>query len=405
MNTIFKLPQMSMTMVDGVISSWKKQEGDPVEINEPLLEVETDKMVKELTSPASGYLVKILAHENDIVDVGGELCVISDTKEADVPADEQPAQTAQPAAPAQAPEQPQQPAAAAPAQAQGARKQRISPLAKKIAAAQGLSTQGLVGTGPGGAIVKRDVEKALEQAHSPAPVCVPTAAPCVDDKLIPLRGIRKTIAENMMLSRQNTASLTTVAEVNLTKIAQCRKYVHQSYTAYAITAVSRALAEDRFEMLRSQLLGDTIHIKQEININVSVATGRSLVTPVIRNANQKNLITIGEELKQISARAREQALAPEDLQGGCFTITNSGVFGSLFYTPVINYPQSAILGLGKIMKTPVVVDDQITIAPMMYICLSYDHRLIDGEVGAPFLQRIKYYLEHPEEMLNSSGTN
>ena len=394
MQTVFQLPQMSMTMVDGVVTAWHKNVGDFVKANEPLLEVETDKMAKDLTSPVDGYLVSIAAAVDDIVPVGGELCRLADQMdESSKPAvqkSEEPAEPEKAAAPA--------PAAYRPSDA----KQRISPLARRIAAMEGLSTEGIAGSGPGGTVVKRDIEAALAKRKVSKAPAAPEQTAKTEDKLIPLHGIRKAIAENMMLSRQNTAMLTTVAEVDLTKLAACRKFVHLSYTTYAVAAVAHALQEERFEMMRSQLEGDVIHVKQDININVSVATGRSLVTPVIRNADRKDIFQLGRELKDLSTKAREQALDADAFQGGCFTITNSGVFGSLFYTPLINYPQSAILGMGKIMDTPVARDGQVVLAPKMYICLSYDHRLIDGETGAPFLQRVKYFLENPEEMLDAA---
>lgn len=395
--TIFKLSQLSMTMIEGVVSSWHKSLGDAVQEGEPLLEVETDKMVKDITAPATGYLVKLCAQPGDIVPVDGELCVISDDpnwSDDSAPAAPAAAQTA-PAAPAPtaAPAPvPGAPAAAAPVP--GGRV-RISPLAKRIAQLDGVDYTRLTGTGPNGTIVKRDI---LEAEKRPAAVAQVSALP-TPDLILPFQGIRKRTAEHMMLTRQNTAMLTTCAEVNLSRVAKCREFVHASYTTYAIKAAAKALEEERFQMMRSQLLEDGIHVKQDININVSVATGRSLVTPVIRRVNEKNILSVSKELKDLTERGRNNELQPEDMQDGCFTITNSGVFGSLFYTPIINYPQAAILGMGKILKTPVVVDDEITIAPMMYLCLSYDHRLIDGETGAPFLQKVKYYMEHPEEII------
>lgn len=392
--TIFKLSQLSMTMIEGVISAWHKQIGDAVQEGEPLLEVETDKMVKDITAPATGYLVKLCAQPGDIVPVDGELCVISDD-----PNWSDDAASMSPSADASTPS----PAPAAVMQSEvssgpASHKIRISPLAKRIAQLDGVDYSHLAGTGPGGTIVKRDI---LEAAKCP-PASVSPSIPQTQtpDLILPFQGIRRRTAENMMLSRQNTAMLTTCAEVNLSRVAKCREFVHASYTTYAIKAAAKALEEDSFQMMRSQLLEDGIHIKQDININVSVATGRSLVTPVIRHANQQNILSVSKELKELTERGRKNELQAEDLQGGCFTITNSGVFGSLFYTPIINYPQAAILGMGKILKTPVVINDEITIAPMMYLCLSYDHRLIDGETGAPFLQKVKYYLEHPEEIID-----
>ena len=384
--TFFKLSQLSMTMIEGVVSAWHKKVGDLLTEGEVLLEVETDKMVKEITAPVNGYLVRISALEGDVVPVDGELCVISDDpawSDGGTPGKEA---AAAPAAAAP------QPDTAAHAPSRG--RVRISPLAKKIAEQEHIPYDTLTGTGPGGTIVKKDV-----LSYTRAPAAMPEGMAGTPDLLLPFQGIRRRTAENMMLSRENTAMLTTCAEVNMSRVAQCREFVKVSYTTYTVKAVAKALEEDRFQALRSQLLEDGIHVKQDININVSVATGRSLVTPVIAHADRKNILSVGRELKDLADRGRDNKLQPEDMQGGCFTVTNSGVFGSLFYTPIINYPQSAIIGMGKTLKTPIVVDDEIVIAPMMYLCLSYDHRLIDGEVGAPFLQKVKYYLEHPEEII------
>lgn len=395
--TIFKLSQLSMTMIEGAVSSWHKKLGDEVQEGEPLLEVETDKMVKDITAPATGYLVKLCAQPGDIVPVDGELCVISDDPNwSDSSAPNAPAamRTAPAAATSAAISEAAIEAPATGISAPGGNV-RISPLAKRIALLDGVDYTHLRGTGPNGTIVKRDILEAEKQSAA----AVQASVLPVPDLILPFHGIRKRTAEHMMLTRQNTAMLTTCAEVNLSRLAECRKFVHASYTTYAIKAAAKALEEERFQMVRSQLLEDGIHIKQDININVSVATGRSLVTPVLRRVNGKNILSVGKELKDLTERGRNNELQPEDMQDGCFTITNSGVFGSLFYTPIINYPQAAILGMGKILKTPVVVDDEITVAPMMYLCLSYDHRLIDGETGAPFLQKVKYYMEHPEEII------
>lgn len=387
--TSFKLSQLSMTMIEGVVSAWHKKAGDRVEEGEVLLEVETDKMVKEMTAPVSGFLVKITAQEGDVVPVDGELCVISDDPAWTDEGAAQPTQAAQPA--------PEHGAGPAPAEVRPGGRVRISPLAKRIAQLEDIPYEAIPGTGPGGAIVKKDI-LAYQESRKAAPPARP-AVEHTPDLLFPFQGIRRRTAENMMLSRQNTAMLTTCAEVNMSRVAEARKFVKVSYTTFTVKAAARALEEERFQMLRAQLLDDGIHVKQDININVSVATGRSLVTPVIRHADRKNILTVGAELRELADAGRENRLSPEDLQGGCFTVTNSGVFGSLFYTPIINYPQSAIIGMGKTLETPVVVDGEIVVAPMMYLCLSYDHRLIDGEVGAPFLQKIKYYLEHPEEII------
>lgn len=238
-----------------------------------------------------------------------------------------------------------------------------------------------------------------------APASVAAPAPSGEDEVIPFIGIRRRTADVMMKGVHNTAAVSAIAEVNMSAVAEHRKFIPVSYTSWVVAAASRALADPAFRTVNSQLSGDSIVLKADINVSVSVATGTSLVTPVIKNADRKNILAIGDELAALAARAREGGLEPEDMRGGTFTVTNSGVFGSLFYTPIINYPQAAIIGMGKIMKTPVVVDDEIVVAPMMYLCITYDHRLIDGHVGAPFLQKVKHYLEHPRELVAPGKEN
>ncbi len=398
--TVLKMSSLSMTMVEGVVARWHKKVGDLVRKDEPLLDVETDKVVKEMTSPASGRIIKLCAKESQVVPVGKPLCEIETDVSAAAPAAAAPA--VQPNASA--------PAAAAPAipagPVAGSRKKvKSTPLARRVAKELGVDHTRIAGSGPGGLIVKRDVEKAAATTAASAVAAAPAAAIVAEDEVIPFSGIRRRTAEVMMKSVQNTATVSAIAEVTMGAVAEYRKYIPVSYTAYVIAAASRALANPAFKTMNSQLSGDNIVIKRDINISVSVATGKSLVTPVIRNADRKNILAIGDELAELAGRAREGRLELADLQGGTFTITNSGVFGSLLYTPIINYPQAAIIGMGKIMKTPVVIDDAIAIAPMMYLCISYDHRLIDGDVGAPFLQKVKYYLEHPQELVAPGKEN
>ncbi len=397
--TVLKMSSLSMTMVEGVVVQWHKKVGDLVQQDEPLLDVETDKVVKEVTSPATGRIVTLCVAEGAVVPVGDPLCEIeSDAAAVQASAGQGESDPILPSAPAvHVPAAPVVPAVTVVA----GKKVRSSPLARRVAAVRGVDYTTLTGTGPGGLIVKRDVETAAagSSAEPIAPASGPAVTAAAQDEIIPFAGLRRRTAEVMLKSVQNTATVSAIAEVNMSAVGEYRKYLPVSYTAYVIAAASRALAEPAFKTMNSQLSGETIVIKGDVNISVSVATGKSLVTPVIRNADKKNLLTIGDELASLAARAREGRLEPADMQGGTFTITNSGVFGSLLYTPIINYPQAGIIGMGKIMKTPVVIDDAITIAPMMYLCISYDHRLIDGEVGAPFLQKVKYYLEHPQELV------
>ncbi|MDR1827304.1 MAG: 2-oxo acid dehydrogenase subunit E2 [Methylobacteriaceae bacterium] len=387
MSVEIRLPQISMTMIDGVVVRWLKQPGDAVREGESLVEIQTDKVVSELAAAATGVVRSIAAAEGDVVPVGGLLCVIAAEGEAvDAPA----AQTSPAEPPVTAP-------AATPVDipAAGDGKKRASPLARKIAAERGISLDGLSGSGPGGLIVHADLPEAPAHAR-PAPLSPP--APVDDeDTIVPFDGIRRVIAENLMRSKRSAADVTTVADVNMGAVRDIRKVLPLSYNVFIILAAARALRE--FPALNALVEEERIILKKHVNINVAVSTDKGLLTPVIHDADGKNLLSIGEALADLAERGREGRLTPADFAGGTFTITNSGVFGSVLFTPIINHPQSAVLGLGRIAKTPVVNDnDEIVPALMMFMSLTYNHRSIDGETAVRFLQRIRHYLEHPAEM-------
>lgn len=386
----FKLPRMSLTMQEGTIARWVKAEGDVLVKNETMLEVETDKLTTELTAPCDGRLVKILVPDGETVPVDEVICVIDDGTGGLEELEEAPA-----AAPAASETKTEAPAAAAPV---GRRGKLVSPLAAKMAAQEGVDLSTVVGTGPRGVIVKKDILAAVEQKKTAVAAAVVSGPVCTGKVTeVPFTGVRKKTAEQMMRSRQMTASLTTFAEADMTQVKRMREFVKISYTAYVVKAVSKALEE--FPYMNSSLRGDKIALFEDININVAVSAGDKLITPVMQCVNKKNIIDVGTELSDLAERGKNNQLTMKDFEGGTFTVTNSGVFGSLFFTPIINYPQCAILGIGKLMDTPVVRDGQIVIAPMMNLCLSYDHQIVDGSTAVKFLQKVKYYIEHPSEML------
>lgn len=405
--TVFQMSQISMTMVEGRVVKWLKQEQEPIQEGEGLVEIETDKIVVETTSPATGVVRKIMVPEGEYAPVGAPLCLIADRADdisAYVPGQAAAAGAATSASPAVAEPTPEP---------VPEKKIKASPLARKIAASQGVSLVGLTGTGPGGLIVRYDVEQAMARKPAPAapPAAVatpavapafapaPTAAPAAADdvEIIPLQGVRKRIAEHLTLSKQNAADVTTVMDVNMTKVASLRKVLSVSYTVFVVRAAAVALQE--FPLLNASIVNNSIHVKKQINVNVAVATDTGLVTPVIPHTNRKNILTVAAEMDELARKARDGGLQPADFADGTFTVTNSGTFGSLLFTPIINYPQCAILGIGKVAKTPVVVDDAIVVAPVMYLCLTYDHRLVDGETAVKFLKSVKTYLEQPEQIL------
>jgi pyruvate dehydrogenase E2 component (dihydrolipoamide acetyltransferase) len=399
--TVFKMSQISMTMVEGRIVKWLKTENEAVAEGEALVEIETDKIVVEITAPATGLMRKIMVQEGEYAAVDAPLCLIAEAAD-DISAylagqDGQTESTA--VKPAETMLTPQA--------SQLAGKVKISPLARKIARQYGLDFAALTGSGPGGLIVRVDVEKAWEEQERQRMQVVlrtvPAAKPRLESpaevEIIPLQGIRKRIAEHLTLSKQTAADVTTVMDVDMTKVAELRKVLSISYTAFVVRAAAKALQE--FPMLNASLVNDSIHIKKQINVCVAVATGTGLVTPVIPAVDRKNVLTVAEEMDELARKARDGALSPADFADGTFTVTNSGTFGSLLFTPIINYPQCAILGIGKVAKTPIVRDDQIVAAPVMYLCLTYDHRIVDGETAVKFLKTVKIYLEQPDQMITN----
>lgn len=389
--TVFKMSQISMTMVEGRVVKWLKNENDAITEGEALVEIETDKIVVEITAPATGLVRKIMVPEGEYAAVEAPLCLIagaSDDISGYLASGDRQGEIA--------------PHAPLPGG-----KVKVSPLARKIAQQFGLNFDVLAGSGPGGLIVRADVERALEEKEKQGMQAVlrtvqretkreesPAAV-----EIVPLQGIRKRIAEHLTLSKQTAADVTTVMDVDMTKVAELRKILAISYTAFVVRAAAKALQE--YPMLNASLVDQSIHIKKQINVCVAVATETGLVTPVIPATNRKNILTVAEEMDELARKAREGALTPADFADGTFTVTNSGTFGSLFFTPIINYPQCAILGIGKVAQTPIVRDGAIVAAPVMYLCLTYDHRIVDGETAVKFLKTVKANLEELDQMITN----
>ncbi|GHV37112.1 dihydrolipoyllysine-residue succinyltransferase component of 2-oxoglutarate dehydrogenase complex [Synergistales bacterium] len=353
-----RMPQISMTMLDGTIAKWHKHEGDLIKEGEILLEIQTDKVVDVLNASLSGTLLKIIAQEGDVVPVGELLCLVEQDEKGAVEAPK-----------------------------------RATPLAKKIARQKGIDLSAIQGTGPRGLIVKADLPNIVDTA--PKQSSLSQEEP--EDTLVAFEGIRRKIADNLMLSKRSAADVTTVADVDMGKIQEVRQVLPLSYTAFIIMASIKALKE--YPIMNALVEDAHILIKKRIHIAVAVSTEHGLLTPVIRNADEKNVMTISEDLSDLAERGRNNSLTSQDFENGTFTVTNSGIYGSVLFTPIINHPQSAVLGIGRIAMTPVVRDEKIVAAPMMYLSLTYNHRSIDGETAVRFLQRIRYFLEHPREMM------
>ena len=403
MSTPVLMPQMGESIAEGTVVRWIKKVGEQVDRDEPLFEISTDKVDAEIPSPAAGVLAEIRVREGETVAVHSVVAVIGDH----VTAITQPDQPDQPDPPVQpAPTRPNPPQPVQPVQGvEDARRARSSPLVRRIAKEHNVDIVTIAGSGIGGRVTKQDILGFIEHrpagANSKAPMQhVPAFRPGEPVEIVPMGVMRKKIAEHMVLSRRTSAHVHSVFEVNFSRVAHLREQNRAAYeregaklTFLSFIAKAVAGALRAFPLLNSSLDGDDIVYKKDINLGVAVALDRGLIVPVVRNADEKNLLGLSRAIADVAARARAKQLKPEDVQGGTFTITNPGTFGAQFGMPIINQPQVAILGIGAIEKRAVVVDDAIGIRQMGYLTLGYDHRLVDGAVADQFLAQVKDTLE------------
>ena len=452
------MPQMGVSVSEGTITRWLKQEGEQVEADEPLLEISTDKVDTEVPSPASGTLTQILVQEGETVDVGTKLGQIGGTAGAEAPTEtaepEPPAPTAEEAtepATAQAAPTASEPSAAPPAadQPSGNGKAFVSPVVARIAGEHGIDPSQVPGTGTGGRVTKKDILAfvesggAKEQPQAPAPTPAPPAqqaqpeapapqapppaqappppkpkppapAPVAAGETLPgetvepITAMRRGIAEHMRRSLDTAAHVTSAIEVDFSRVVAVREQLKKEYqAAYGVNPTYLAfVAKASVETLRdypyvnAEMRGDSIVTRNFVNLGIAVelAEGKGLIVPVIRNAEGLNLLGLARGIAEIAAKARNKQLVPDDVQGGTFTITNPGGYGTFHGTPVISQPQSAILGTYALVKRPWVVEDElgqdvIAIRPLMNITLTYDHRLVDGALAGRFLRDLRERLE------------
>ena len=426
------MPQMGESVVEATVIGWSKEIGDTVEEDETLLEISTDKVDSEVPSPASGTLVEILAQPDDTIEVGQVIAVIASGAGAAVSAPAPtPAAPAQPAAPTP-PAAPAQPTAATNGSVPSGTSapQRIgtdgkfySPLVRSIAEKEGISQEELEaiqGSGQGGRVSKKDILGYVAAKKSgiltsapaakPAAPSAPTVStPAGDVEIIKMDRMRKIIAEHMVHSKHTSAHVTTFAEVDVTNMVNWRNAnknsfqqqtgIKLTFTPLFVEAIVQAMRE--FPLMNSSVVGDEIHVKKDINFGLAVALGTGgeggLIVPVIKRAQEKNLAGLANSVNDLAAKARSKKLSPDDMTGGTITLTNYGSVGNLMGTPIINQPQVAIIGTGAIEKRPVVMEteagDVIAIRRMMFLSMSYDHRIIDGAHGGAFLNRVKQLLE------------
>jgi 2-oxoglutarate dehydrogenase E2 component (dihydrolipoamide succinyltransferase) len=394
-----KVPSVGESISEGTISRWLKPNGAKVKENEPILEIETDKAASEVTAPAAGIL-SIGAKEGERVAVGAVVGKI-DTNGA--------APAASPASPSPAPTTNEAKLATPKAEP------ILSPAARQIAADAGVDTKELSGSGRGGRIIKEDVLAHVANKTQPPP---PKSEPVVAEPAPPpsaagretrvrMSPIRQRIGERLLQAQQNAAILTTFNEADLSAVMALRTKYKEAYQkkhgvglgfmSFFVKAVVEALKA--FPAVNARIDGGDIVYQNYYDIGVAVSTEKGLMVPILRNADTLSFAQIEKGIAELAVKARDNKITVNDLTGGTFTITNGGVFGSLLSTPILNPPQSAILGMHAIQKRPVAVDDQVVIRPMMYLALSYDHRLIDGREAVSFLVRVKECIESPERLL------
>ena len=432
------MPQMGESIAEGTITRWIKKVGESVQRDEPLFEISTDKVDAEIPSPAAGVLAEIKSQEGDTVPVNDVVAVLETDADAaseapsEAPAEEKTeeaqAASAAPAEPAPAPA----PATAAPpAEAPAAAEpgKFVSPVVRRIAAEHGIDPARVPGSGAGGRVTKKDILAFVASgAHRtepaaparPEPVAAATGPATTVEQgagMAPAEGetahretmsvMRKKIAAHMVESRRTSAHVHSVFEVDVTRIARLRAKYRDAYverhgtrltfTPFFIRAVCDGLRA--WPIVNASVDGDEIVYHRDLNIGVAVALEWGLIVPVVRGADELSVAGLCKRVSDLSERARNKKLNPDEVQGGTFTITNPGIFGGLYGLPIINQPQVAILGVGGIQKRPVVIDDAIAIRSMVYLSMSYDHRVVDGAVADQFLARVKAYLESFDESL------
>lgn len=397
MATEVKAPVLPESVADGIIAAWHVKVGDQVSRDQNLLDLETDKVVLEVPAPVDGVIKELKFAEGDAVTSSQIVAIIEEGAVAAAPA----AAPAAAAAPAPAAAAPAAPAAAAPAPAAAGTAATLPPGARFSAITEGVNPSDVDGTGRRGAVTKEDIVNFARNGGAAK------ASGARAEERVPMTRMRARIAERLMQSKNSTAMLTTFNEVNLSKVMTARKELQEEFVkahgiklgfmSFFVKAAANALA--RFPLVNASIDGNDIVYHGYSDVSIAVSTEKGLVTPVIRNVERMGFADIEKAIAEYAKKARDGKLSLEELQGGTFTVTNGGTFGSLLSTPIVNPPQSAILGMHAIKERPIAENGQVVIAPMMYLALSYDHRIIDGKDSVQFLVDIKNQLENPGRML------
>ena len=416
MSNEIRVPALGESITEATIAQWYKKPGDAVSVDEPLCELETDKVTIEVPAHVAGVLSEIIAKEGETVEVGALLASIGEGQGATTPAavEAAPAPAPEPvseAAPVAAPVAPSTPSTPSTGT------QDLSPAARRVVEEHGLAPEMIAGTGKDGRITKEDAVQAAQSdaatpssapaANAAAPLASQAVAVAGQEERVKMTRLRKTIASRLKESQNTAAQLTTFNEVDMSALMALRseykdlfekKYgVRLGFMGFFVRACVTALRE--IPAVNAEISGDEIIYKKYVNMGVAVGTEKGLVVPVVRNVQDMGLAEIEQAIGNYGRKARDGQLAINDLQGGTFTISNGGVYGSLMSTPILNMPQSGILGMHKIQQRPMAVNGEVVVRPMMYLALSYDHRIVDGKEAVTFLVRVKECLETPERLL------
>lgn len=396
MSIEIKAPTFPESVADGTVATWHKKPGEAVKRDELIVDIETDKVVLEVVAPADGSIAEILKGEGETILSNEVIARFVEGAVAGAPAASAPAAA---------------PAASAPA---ATAEKAVNPAARKLAEENNVNTAAVAGSGKDGRVLKEDVANHLKSAPVAAAPAVASPAAAIEavgdrvEKRVPMTRLRKRIAERLLEASNTTAMLTTFNEVNMKPVMDLRaKYKDQfekahggsrlGFMSFFVKAAAEALR--RFPVVNASIDNNDVVYHGYQDIGVAVSTDKGLVVPVLRNAENMSLATIENTIRDFGLRARDGKLGIEEMSGGTFTITNGGVFGSLLSTPILNLPQSAILGMHKIQERPMAVNGKVEILPMMYLALSYDHRLLDGKDAVQFLVTIKDLLEDPARIL------
>ncbi len=402
----FRLPDIGEGVAEGEVVKWLVKEGVEVKENDPLVEIMTDKVNVEIPSPKKGTILKLMAKEGEVVKVGQVLLAIGEKGEQTTTT-----MSTSPSLETPVPS-PMKTEVVPPATSAAVLEKRqeilATPATRKLARDLDVDLSLVQGTGPGGRIVDEDVHRFKKSGAKALTVTAPTPETGGNEERIPLRGIRRKIAERMVKSKHTAAHVTHVDEVDMTEIVQLRERTKESaekrgvkltFLPFILKALTLALKQYPYLNATLDDEREEIVLKRYYNIGIATNTEQGLVVPVLKGADHKSITQLAEEIARLSERARTGQLTLDEIQGSTFTITNVGGIGGVFATPIINYPEVAILGVHKITKRPVVKDNQIVIRDMTYLSLSFDHRVLDGAMAAEFMNVIKQYLEDPKLLL------